>query len=640
MVINVNRFNQLTTNMFTSGMHEKLNIETKRKIVIMNVCAIASVLALVPLGILAFIQGNPTLCLFDNIIATLAAFIFFYLRKGGNHQIACYSCISSATIFFFYLFVTGGVNKTAYVWYYTFPLFSSFLLGSKKGAIATVFSFSLAMLWFLIDDKYPHLAVYSFDLKIRFIPSFLMVFLFSYVFENIREKTQQKLSINNIELNNTIIMLKETDRKLRNAQEELEKRVEERTAELLKTNIQLKNEIKIREHTEQERHRLEAQLMQAQKMEAIGTLAGGVAHDLNNILIGLVSYPDLLLMELPDDSPLREPLLTIQKSGERAAATVQDLLTLARRGVAINEILNLNNIISEYLKSPEYNKLKSYYPNIQLDIHLEKNLLNIKGSPVHLLKTFMNLVTNAAEAMPAGGKLNIATENQYIDRVIKGDDDITEGDYAIIKFTDTGIGIPVEDIGKIFEPFYTKKNLGRSGTGLGMAVVWGTVKDHNGYIDVQSSEGVGTTFKLYFPVTRMEIPDKQIHLSIDDYIGNGEAILIVDDIKEQRDIASALLKRIGYSVVSVSSGEESIEYMQHHSVDILVLDMIMDPGIDGLETYQEIVALHPGQRAIIVSGYSESEKVIKAQKLGAGIYIKKPYLLNTIARAIKAELNK
>jgi len=305
-----------------------------------------------------------------------------------------------------------------------------------------------------------------------------------------------------------------------------------------------------------EQQRLQAKLEQAQKMEIIGTLAGGVAHDLNNILSGLVSYPELVLLDLPEDSPIRETILRIQQSGEKVSAIVQDLLTLARRGVATTEVADLNSIISEYLKSPEHEKLKSFHPNVQVEADFETNLLNILDSPVHLSKTVMNLVSNAAEAMPEGGKIFIKTENRYIARPIKDYDDVEEGDYVILTVSDSGIGISSEGLKKIFEPFYTKKMMGRSGTGLGMAVVWGTVKDHKGYIDVQSAEGKGTTFTLYFPATRKKPAEDESLLSIEDYIGKGEPILVVDDEEQQREIASKMLKKLGYSVTAVSSGEE------------------------------------------------------------------------------------
>ena len=384
---------------------------------------------------------------------------------------------------------------------------------------------------------------------------------------------------------------------------------------------------------------LQRQLQRSQEMEAIGTLAGGVAHDLNNILSGLVSYPELLLTDLPEDSPLRKPILTIQKSGQRASAIVQDLLTLARRGIASREVVNLNHIISGYLKSPEYENLKSQYPEVTVTTDLADDLMNISGSPVHLSKTVMNLVNNAAEAMPGGGTVAIETDNRYIDVPIPGYDNVEEGDYAILTVTDSGVGISPESIERIFEPFYTKKVMGRSGSGLGMAVVWGTVKDHHGYIDVQSTEGEGTKFTLYFPVTRKERSVREPHLSLKEYMAKGEAmILVVDDIAEQREIASEILNRLGYSVATAASGEEAIEYMKTNKADLLLLDMIMDPGIDGLDTYKGILELHPNQKAVIVSGFSESDRVKAAHQLGAGAFIKKPYLMEKLGLAIRKEL--
>ncbi len=395
--------------------------------------------------------------------------------------------------------------------------------------------------------------------------------------------------------------------------------------------------INLRDISDQKK--MEVQLQHAQKMEAIGILAGGVAHDLNNILSGLISYPELLLLDISEDSPLRQPILRIKESGQKAAAIVQDLLTLARRGVTVTEVVNLNDIISDFLGTPEYDRLKALHPGAEFNINIAPDLLNTLGSPVHLSKTVMNLISNAAESMPDSGKILISTENKYIDRPIRGYEDVQEGDYVLLSVVDSGIGISTDDLSRIFEPFYTKKEMGRSGTGLGMAVVWGTVKDHNGYIDVQSTVGKGTRCDLYFPVTRREPTGKRPVVSIDEYMGS-EKILVIDDIEEQREIAHQILTRLGYSVTTVSSGEEAVEYMQENSADLLVLDMIMDPGIDGLETYKRILEFHPGQKAIIASGFSETDRVKEAQRLGVGVYIKKPYVFEKLGITVRNELDK
>ncbi|MFC1515645.1 ATP-binding protein [Thermodesulfobacteriota bacterium] len=408
---------------------------------------------------------------------------------------------------------------------------------------------------------------------------------------------------------------------------------------LLKEILCIGNDITELKQSEQDKRDLEARLQRSKKMKALGTLAGGVAHDLNNILSGIVSYPELLLMETPLDSPMRKPILTIQKSGEKAAAIVQDLLTLARRGVVTKQVVKPNSIIAEYLESPEYENLIEHHPNVRVKTDLDPDLLNIMGSPVHLSKTVMNLVSNAAEAISDSGEIQISTENRYVDTFIRGYDEVKEGDYVTLFIGDTGIGIPSRDLDRIFEPFYSKKVMGKSGTGLGMAVVWGTVKDHKGYIDVKSTLGKGTQFTLYFPVTRQELHDDKSTASIEDFMGRGESILIVDDMGNQREIASGMLRKLGYSVTSVSSGEKAVAYMKENTADLLILDMIMEPGIDGLETYEKILEIHPGQKAIITSGFSETERVKEAQRLGARGYLKKPYLIEKIGRVIRSALD-
>jgi two-component system cell cycle sensor histidine kinase/response regulator CckA len=314
------------------------------------------------------------------------------------------------------------------------------------------------------------------------------------------------------------------------------------------------------------------------------------------------------------------------------------MLTLARRGVVIKEPVDLNRIITEYLGSPEHGKIQLYHPKISIETELEDDLLPISGSPEHLFKVIMNLILNAIAAMPKGGTIHISTKNRHIERSIDRNADIQDEDYIVLVVSDNGMSIAQKDMDRIFEPFYTKKIMGRSGTGLGMAVVWGSVKDHNGHIEVQSTEGKGSTFSLFFPATRDKIVEEKPLSFIADLMGQGESILVVDDVQEQREIASTILKKLGYSVTTASSGEEAVEHIKKKPVDLVLLDMIMAPGIDGYETYKQMIQIRPGQKAVIVSGYSETKRVKKAQELGAGMYVKKPYLLKRIGLAIKTEL--
>jgi CheY-like chemotaxis protein len=316
------------------------------------------------------------------------------------------------------------------------------------------------------------------------------------------------------------------------------------------------------------------------------------------------------------------------------------MLTMARRGVSVSEVVNLNKVIVAYLNSPEHEKLKSDHPGIQVRTELADDLFNIKGSPIHLDKTIMNLVTNAAEAISGAGTITIKTENRNLDYAINGYDHMQAGDYVVLSVADTGGGIPEKDLGKIFEPFYTKKVMGQSGTGLGLAVVWGTVKDHRGYIDVKSVEGAGSTFTLYFPVTSEELMKTREKSDIARYMGRRESILVVDDMEVQRELLVNLLGKLNYEVSAVAGGEAAVECLKTRKADLLLLDMLMEPGIDGLETFKRVREIQPCQKAIIVSGFAEDERIRKALELGVGEYISKPYSLEKIGLAIRKELDR
>lgn len=398
-------------------------------------------------------------------------------------------------------------------------------------------------------------------------------------------------------------------------------------------------DISERKEAEKKNQELQEKLSRMKKMEAFGLLASGVAHDLNNVLSGIVSYPDLLLLDLPAGSSMRGPIETIKKSGLKAATIVQDLLTLARRNVVSFEVLDLNTLVRDFFKTPEFAKLKSFHPDIVFETDLEEGLPNLKGASIHLKKTLMNLVSNAAEAQPGGGGVVVRTSSRYLDKALKGYSDVNAGDYVVLTLEDEGQGIAPNDLTRIFEPFYTKKVMGRSGTGLGMAVVWATVQDHQGYIDVISREHMGTRFDLYFPLTKERLVSQKPAADLESFLGRGESILVVDDLKTQREIASQILSKLKYTVYAVSSGEKAVAFLKSNPVDLVILDMIMDPGMDGLETFQEIRRFLPGQQVVIASGFAETDRVRTAQSMGAGRYIKKPYTIEKIGLAVRQTLD-
>ncbi len=388
---------------------------------------------------------------------------------------------------------------------------------------------------------------------------------------------------------------------------------------------------------ELQRQTIEAQLQRSRKMEAIGLLAGGVAHDLNNILSGIVSYPDLLLMQLAPESKLRQPILAIQESGQRAAAVVADLLTVARGVSSEKKLCSLNQLVSQYLNSPEHEALLKKHPGVVCRSEYSSQIWPLTCSPIHIQKSLMNLVTNAAEAIDQGGLITIHTRKQVLSEIEAKALGLEAGVFDLLEVADSGSGIAQEDLDHIFEPFYTKKVMGRSGTGLGLAVVWNTVEDHQGTIEVRSSTE-GTVFTLYFPATEQELLLKEDDLDKEILRGNGETVLVVDDEPLQREIATQILDTLGYHSLAMPSGEEAVDYLQDNAVDLILLDMIMGTGINGRETYARIIRRHPGQKALIVSGFSENDEVREALRLGVSAYLQKPYAISSLSRAVVAAL--
>ncbi len=372
-----------------------------------------------------------------------------------------------------------------------------------------------------------------------------------------------------------------------------------------------------------ERQALEEQLRRDQKMKAIGAMAGGVAHDLNNILSGVINYPELILMQIGEDSAIRTYVEAIRSSGMRAAEVVADLLTVARGVAASRTVANLNDLVREHLESPESNRLRSLHPEITIGLDLAPETANIYCSTIHVKKCLMNLLLNAAEAIDGSGRITVSTRNRE-----KG-----EATWSVLTVQDTGEGISSRDIQHIFEPFYTRKVMGRSGTGLGLSVVWNTMQDHGGEVQVRSDSG-GTRFDLWFPSTDRKRETDPSETVLGRVRGRGESILIVDDEMLQQDIALHLLSSLGYSVAMASSGEEAVRYLEKHTVDLLIIDMLMPPGMNGYQTYKKILEIHPNQKAVIASGFSKNRDVLATMELGAGGFIKKPYTMEQLAETV------
>ena len=619
-----------------SGSREGQDRETLRKIFMLNVFLFLGAVLLCIMGTIALVQNAILLGLADLATAAFLFALLIYLRTTGKEPVASHFGVISLLLFYCYLFFIGGVHTTAFMWLYTFPLFSLYLLGLPRGMWTSILLFCFCAIFLIIDLSSDNLNVYTKDFAIRFIPSYLVVCVLAFLVEHSRSASRNALIGKQKLLAGTIDKLKKKEKELEEARSQLEFRVSQRTSELVKLNEQLRLEIEERKWSQQERLRLKSELIRAEKMELLGRLAGGIAHDLNNVLSGIVSYPDLLLLKLSPESDMRGPLENIRRSGTRAAVIVQDLLSLARRGITVSERVQLNDVITAHLQSPEFINLQKNFPDVTMEVRLAPDLQWLLGSPVHLEKAVMNLLVNSFEAIEDKGTVLVATENRYVDSPIKGYDTTVPGNYVVLSISDSGMGIPQDKLSRIFEPFYTNKIMGRSGTGLGMTVVWGTVKDHNGYLDVISSEENGTTFTVFFPAQADDHPQPPSTAPLTHSIteGNGETILLVDDDPEQRALGKTILTTLGYAVETVASGNDAIAFLRGNTVDLILLDMIMDPGIDGLDTYKEILKITPDQKVIIVSGYSETGRIKKAMKLGVRSYIKKPYGLEEFVATI------
>ena len=416
---------------------------------------------------------------------------------------------------------------------------------------------------------------------------------------------------------------------------EMLEQIRVRDDELNQAHTELKDWVTELKDTQERERELQQRLERSERMESLGLLAGGVAHDLNNMLGPIVGYPELMIAQLEEGDPMARKLELMKQSAVRAATIIQDLLALARRGSYAVEPLSLGQVIESYLSSPELEEQIKRYPSITIESNIAETNDAITGSGPHLCQLVMNLVLNALEALDGSGRVTLDLSYVTLEQEILGFDSIPPGRYAVFSVADDGPGIPHEDLSRIFEPFYSKKKMGHSGTGLGLAVVWGVAKDLDGHIDVETSAGSGTTFRAYFPVT-----GTLTESTPSDQLARGqERVLVVDDEPMQRDLSCHLLEHLGYEVVAVESGQRAVECLEQQDFDLVILDMVMEEGFDGLTTLRRILEKRPGQPCLIASGYSENERVAEALAEGAGAYLAKPFTQETLGTCVRKVLD-
>ena len=387
-----------------------------------------------------------------------------------------------------------------------------------------------------------------------------------------------------------------------------------------------------RKKGEEERKRLEAQLLQARKMEAVGTLAGGIAHDFNNLLMGIQGYTSLMMRDLHRDHPHYEQLERIEDQVRSASDLTGQLLGFARAGryevrpVSINEIMRRTSAMFGRTKK-------------ELTIHEDyhESLWAVEADQGQIEQVFLHLYLNAWHAMPAGGDLYLETRNVIVGEGRGALHGVPPGNYVAFSVADTGMGLDEETRKRIFDPFFTTKEMGR-GTGLGLAMVYGIIKGHNGFIDVSSEPGRGTVFSLHLPASQKEVPREKP--AVPEMVQGSETILLVDDEPTVLMVSRKLLEAMGYTVNAVNSGQEAITFYEENkdSISLVILDMIM-PGLSGTETFQRIMELNPAARVILSTGYSIDGEARKIMDMGCRGFIQKPFDIARLSTKIREVLD-
>jgi len=390
---------------------------------------------------------------------------------------------------------------------------------------------------------------------------------------------------------------------------------------------------------EEEKFELHRKLEKANKIKSLGLMAGAVAHDLNNILSGVVSYPDLLLAQMNESDRFYLHIKKIQEAGKRAASVVRDLVALTRGSSLPKTVENINSLILNYLDSIEHNERLAHYPDVLIQTNLQKNIHNVCCAPLQIHKVLLNLIGNALEAVKRDGRIRITTQNcKFINPLSMDTASGGSEDYVKMSIADNGPGILQKDMDHIFDPFYSTKIMGKSGTGLGLSIVWNTVQENNGWVEVRN-EDAGALFEVYLPATTEDACSAPQELDYWSLRGKGETVLLIDDQVEQNETIGGLLSRLNYKTHAVQSGEEGVAFLKSQAVDLVLLDMMMGDGLNGHETFERILQINPHQKAILISGYSKYEDLLQAKNIGVTKFLEKPVTMSQLGHAIKMTLH-
>ena len=388
-----------------------------------------------------------------------------------------------------------------------------------------------------------------------------------------------------------------------------------------------------RKKAEEERRKLEIQFQQAQRFEALGTLAGGIAHDFNNLLMNVQGNTSLMLFEIDRTHPFFEPLKKIEKQVKSGALLTRQMLGYARKGKFNVKPVDLNQIVDESAET--FGRTRK---EITIQREFDEDLFPVEADQGQIEQVLLNLYVNAADAMPGGGKLFLKTKNETHVNIKSNHYDPQPGKYVQLTITDSGIGMDNQTLERIFDPFFSTKDMGR-GTGLGLASVYGIVKSHDGYIDVESEKGQGTTFTIFLPATEKGIED---HAEADARLIKGSGtLLIVDDEELVLDVGVNMLEKLGYTVLAAKNGKEAVDIFKanKNKIKMIILDIIM-PDMGGGEVYDKIKAINPDVKVLLSSGYSVDGQAIELLERGCKGFMQKPFTMEELSGKITQILKK
>jgi PAS domain S-box-containing protein len=396
------------------------------------------------------------------------------------------------------------------------------------------------------------------------------------------------------------------------------------------------SDITKRRQAEQELRKTQEMLLQAQKMEAIGRLAGGVAHDFNNLLTVINGYSEMLLTNLPTEDPYRGPLEEISKSGQRAAALTKQMLAFSRRQIVTPKVLDLNAIVAD-----ANNMLRRLISeNIDMELILGPGLWPVKADPGQIEQVLLNLAVNSRDAMPHGGRITIETANTHLGASdVLARAEVAPGPYVLLAVTDTGSGMDADTMRHIFEPFYTTKEVGK-GTGLGLATVYGIVKQNQGHIDVASLPGMGARFQVFLPKSAPAEPAHPSRCRETRPPHGSETVLVVEDEASVRTLIRVVLEEQGYQVIEAKSGNEALQTLKtyENSVHLVLTDMVM-PGMSGHQLAGEVTAMRPDLKVLFMSGYTE-DSVFRHNVSDQGVdCLLKPFSPVSLAQKVRKVLD-